>query len=49
MPPLATILTEPFEPPKQDTGEGFDVVVSKVGCVMVALVVAEQPFASVTV
>jgi hypothetical protein len=31
VPPFAIILTEPFEPPKQETGEVFDVVVRGVG------------------
>ena len=45
----AVKLIEPLVPPKQVTGTGVSVATIGAGCATVALVVAVQPLASVTV
>jgi hypothetical protein len=49
-PPPGVTVAEPLLPPKQETLVVAEIVaVTCVGCVMVAVVVTEHPFASVTV
>jgi hypothetical protein len=49
IPPVAVIDAEPFVNPKQVTFVGIFEAVNNVGCVIVTVVVAIHPFASVTV
>jgi hypothetical protein len=49
VPPVAVTVTVPFDPPLHVTLVLVDEATNTAGCVTVALIVVEQPLASVTV
>jgi hypothetical protein len=49
VPPDGFAVAVPFEPPLQETGVALVLRPRAAGCVTVAVVIAEQPFASVVV